>query len=72
MKRDYLAPYHCTFTWGDEDSIQGTLVELFGDEGEWYYVESDNGDRVEVVSATSKLAIPPREIVSKRFILRIK
>lgn len=52
--------------------MKGTFVELFGDEGEWYYVESDNGDRIEVVCATSKLAIPPREIVSKRFILRIK
>lgn len=56
----------------DNVNLLGKFIELFGDEGEWYYVESDNGDRVEVVCATSKLAIPPREIVSKRFILRIK
>ena len=56
----------------DNVNLFGRFVELFGDEGEWWEVESDNGDRVEVVCSTFKGTFPPREIVSKRFILRIK
>ncbi len=71
MNKDYLAPYHSLIKW--KDTLEGDLVELLGDEGEWYYVESDNGDRIEVVAHNFKGgAFPPREIVSKEFILRIK
>ena len=56
----------------DNVNLLGRFVELLGDEGEWWEVESDNGNRVEVVSSTFKGTFPPREIVSKRFILRIK
>ncbi len=71
MNKDYLARYHSLIKW--KDTLEGDLVELLGDEGEWYYVESDNGDRIEVVAHNFKGgAFPPREIVSKEFILRIK
>ena len=53
-------------------NLTGNLVELYGDKGLWYKVESDNGDRVEVVCVNTNLPLPPREIVSKRFILQVK
>lgn len=49
-------------------NLTGLYVELFGDEGEWWKVTSDNGNRVEVTCVTSSLAIAPRDICAKRFI----
>lgn len=71
MNKNHLASYHSLIKW--KDTLEGDLVELEGDEGEWWYVESDNGDRIEVVAHDFKGGkFPPREIVSKKFILRIK
>ena len=56
----------------NNNNLTGKLVELYGDEGLWYRVDSDNGDRVEVVCVNTNLPLPPREIVSKRFILQVK
>ena len=55
------------------ENLLGRFVELLGDEGHWWYVESDNGNRIEVVAHEFKEGLfPPREIVSKRFILQTK
>jgi len=70
MNKNYLAPFFSLIKW--KDSLVGDLVELLGDEGEWYEVTHESEDRIEVVSTTSKLPLPPREIVNKKFILRIK
>lgn len=55
-----------------KEDLTGKFVELKGDEGIWYEVESDNGNRVEVVAVDTNLKFPPREVVNKKFILQIK
>lgn len=71
MNKNYLASFYSTIKW--KDSLVGDLVELLGDEGEWYEVTHESEDKIEVVAHDFKEgAFPPREIVSKKFILRIK
>ena len=55
-----------------KEDLTGKFVELKGDEGIWYEVESDNGNRVEVVAINTKLKFPPREVANKKFILQVK
>lgn len=51
--------------------LTGKYVELLGDEGVWWKVTSDNGNRVEVTCVTTSLPLAPTDICSKRFILNV-
>ena len=55
----------------EKEDLTGKFVELIGDEGSWWIVTSDNGNRVEVTVVNTKLSLPPSEITNKKFILKI-
>lgn len=53
------------------DDLTGKYVELLGDEGIWWKVTSDNGNRVEVTCVTTNLPLAPTDICSKTCILNV-
>ena len=60
-----------TFVNKQNEDLTGKFVELIGDEGFWWEVTSDNGNRIEVTSLNTKLRLPPSEITNKKFILQV-